>query len=888
MRIVQDLHPKLQEVVRAEGLDELTMPQEQAIPAILDGTHCLLIAPTGMGKTEAALIPLFHHLLENGSRKGISILYITPLRSLNRDMLRRTLSWGKQLGIDIAVRHGDTTKKERQHQSLHPPDMLITTPETLQIMFTGRRLRASLEDVQWVVIDEVHELAGTERGAQLAVGLERLYEVAGDFQRIGLSATVGTPKQVAGFLGGSRSVQVIAAITEKGMDITVEAPQVKDGDDGLSSRLGCDVRTAASVRRAQELIDQHEAVLFFVNTRDTAELLGSYLHELGVSLEVHHGSLSREGRIDAEEKFKAKEVKALICTSSLELGIDVGQTDFIIQYNSPRQVTRLVQRIGRSEHHVGGTARGVILTTNAEDYAEAWVLCRRTMDGALEPTAIRPLPLTVLANQMIALVTEYGRIEQQRVFDIVNRAYPFQQLSPEVFRQVLEQLYRQRILWLDGLTLVRKRRSRQYFLENISMIPDEKSVDVVDISSNRTIGKLDESFVLNYCEEGALFIMKGRAWEVVRHEDHLLVSPARRTSMVPDWSGEEIPVPFEVAREVGCLRAGTNITHTNLVADQVRQQQKKGFIVPTKTQWTLEMGADTIYITTHCGSRTNEALGRIISALLAQRLGSSVGLDTDPYRIYLRVPHPLNPQLILTLLETVDPQALESLVRVILKNSSYIRGELIKVARKFGVLSKNMDIQCFSPDKLIDIFSGEPMIQEVVDRVVWAKMDITHAQQVLQELQQGVIAVQIQGVSPMSQDAEVMRGERFRPAGVDDAVLMSLQKRLEKTRLNLRCLNCTYEYSTTVGRAEPQCPRCSGSMIATTVGQQGTCSSSRATKTASLVASYGKDAFLALAGYGIGPDTAARVLGTQKKGNDLLREILNAEIIYSKTRQFWD
>ncbi|MDD5778379.1 MAG: DEAD/DEAH box helicase [Candidatus Thermoplasmatota archaeon] len=887
MSVVRRLHPRLQEIIRTEGLEELTLPQERAIPPILEGKHCLLIAPTGMGKTEAALLPLFHQILCQGKQRGVSVLYITPLRALNRDMLRRTLTWGRQLGLDIAVRHGDTTQKERQRQSLHPPDLLITTPETLQIMFTGKRLRKSLEDVRWVVIDEVHELAGIERGAQLAVALERLQEVAGGFQRIGLSATVGTPETVAAFLGGGREVAIVEAAGQKGMEVAVEAPSPTGDDHRLAARLGCDPRTAASVRRAREIIDAHASVLLFVNTRDTAELLASFLHEMGASIEVHHGSLSREARIEAEEKFKAGEVKALICTSSLELGIDVGQTDFVIQYNSPRQVTRLVQRIGRSEHHVGGTARGSILATNPEDLAEARVIARRAMAGELEETAIRPAPLAVLANQIMATATEYGRIESQRLYHMITRAYPFHFLSRETLEAVLEQLHRQRTIWYENGVITRKRRSRQYFLENISMIPDERSVEVIDISANRPLGTLDESFVLNSCEEGSQFIMKGRAWEVVRHDERLVVAPARRTSIVPDWSGEEIPVPFEVAREVGEMRASSH-ADDSLVGQQVVEQRERGFEVPTHRRWTVEGGGDTVYITTHCGSRTNEALGRVIAALLAQQRGQSVGMDADPYRIYLRVAHPLDPGQVTTLLNTVDPDSLGSLVRIILRNSSFIRWELVKVARKFGVLGRDMDISSFSPDKLLDVFAGQPLLQEVIDRVVWDQMDLEHARQALREAQTGILDLVVQRVSPMSRAAEAMRGEVFRPSGVDDAVLASLKKRLEKTPLTLTCMNCGYRWSTTVGRASPSCPKCSGKMISVTTGRHGKSTSGGALKTASLVASYGSKAFLVLAGYGIGPDTAARVLATQKEGNDLLREILEAEVTYSRTRQFWD
>ncbi|OYT59790.1 hypothetical protein B6U81_05550 [Thermoplasmatales archaeon ex4484_30] len=260
------------------GIDELTLPQIKAMPEILKGKNCLIIAPTGLGKTEAALLPIFHLFLEGKEGKGISILYITPLRALNRDMLRRTLYWGRELGIKIAVRHGDTPQKERRIQALKPPDMLITTPETLQILLTGKRLRESLKHVKWLIVDEIHELAEDERGAQLAVALERLREIAGNFQRIGLSATVGNPEEVASFLG--EGVQIINAMEEKRMEVEVEYPEVKEEDYLLAEKLGLDAVSAALLRRIKEIVDEHNATLFFVNTRDTAEILAARLREM--------------------------------------------------------------------------------------------------------------------------------------------------------------------------------------------------------------------------------------------------------------------------------------------------------------------------------------------------------------------------------------------------------------------------------------------------------------------------------------------------------------------------------------------------------------------------------------------------------------------------------
>ncbi len=330
MDIITLLHQKIQDYLREGKINDLTPPQKKAIPYILEGRNCLLVAPTGLGKTEAALLPLFHLLLGGkrvkGEKKGIYILYITPLRALNRDMLQRTLQWGKKLGLDIALRHGDTPQGERKRQTRHPPDMLITTPETLQILFAGAILRSHLKNVRYVVVDEIHDLANNERGAQLSVSLERLVEIAGEFQRIGLSATIGSPEIAANFLSGKdRIAKIIEVKFEKSMEIEVELPEVARYDYDIAKKLSFDVKTAANIRRVNEIIKKKSSSLVFVNTRDMGEVLTSRLFQLGLQVGIHHGSLSRDARIEAENQFKEGKTKALICTSSMELGIDVGK-----------------------------------------------------------------------------------------------------------------------------------------------------------------------------------------------------------------------------------------------------------------------------------------------------------------------------------------------------------------------------------------------------------------------------------------------------------------------------------------------------------------------------------------------------------------------------------
>ncbi len=851
------LDERIKNAMKKFGLQELTLPQQKAIPEILKGKHCLLIAPTGMGKTEAALLPVFHQFLNSSDGKGIKILYITPLRALNRDMLHRTLQWGKELRIKIAVRHGDTPKHERRMQSIKPPDMLITTPETLQILLAGKRLRNALKNVRWLIVDEIHELASSERGIQFSIAMERLEELSKNFQRIGLSATIGNAAEVAKFLSGGREVSVVNVFMEKSMEIDVEyADDIEEAIEKIESEL-----------------KKHESTLIFVNTRDTAELLGAKLIERKNRIEVHHGSLSKEARIEAEEKFKNGKIKGLICTSSLELGIDIGRADYIIQFNSPRQVTRIVQRVGRSGHRIGRIAKGKIIACGSmEEYAESLVIAEKALKNEIEEIEIRKNNLAVLANQIAAIANEYGEIDVQKAYEIVRRAYPFHTLSKETFMKVVEELKRNRVIWVENEKIKKKKRATFYFIDNISMIPDEKSMDVIDVTTNRSIGKLDECFVTSYCGVGVKFIMAGRTWEIVAMDEKIKVAPSKASHIVPDWIGEEIPVPFEVAQEVGKLR------RTGIKNDVMEKEAKEmaGFTMPSDETLTIERGRNLIVVITHFGTKTNETFAKILGALLSQRYGG-VEASSDAYRIYLQLPYAIDANVVKDILSGLKEETIEELLRIILKRSQFIKWELVKVARKFGAIEKDAD---YAAIKHLAEFFDEVIVNEAIQSAIWNRMDIEHAKMVIRRLREGKIKIVIQTLSPISMEGEGKKKDFLR-FGIDVEMLDALKKRLEEKKIVLKCMNCGHEIETRVYRAPLKCPKCGSKML-------GIAREKKMAKSASLIATYGRKALLVMAGYGIGADTAARILAKQKEDYELLKEIMEAEITYSRTRRFWE
>ncbi|HOU71554.1 MAG TPA: DEAD/DEAH box helicase, partial [Methanothrix sp.] len=822
MNAFDELHDRIRQKLGEEGIIEPTEPQEKAIPSILFGENVLLIAPTGTGKTEAASLPIFHRIL-NSERKGTLAVYITPLRALNRDMLRRFHQWGERLSLSVAVRHGDTSQADRRRQALHPPDLLITTPETLQVMLTGKRLRKNLSGVKVVVVDEIHEMAASKRGSQLSVLLERLAELAGDFQRIGLSATVGSPGDVARLLVGSkRSYKIVDTDVQRSSDFLVASPMPGRADHSLAGTLECDPRLAAQIRFIKDMVGSRKS-LIFVNTRQAAEVLGSRFRQMGQPIGVHHGSLSVEARVEAEEAFKAGELQGLICTSSMELGIDIGDVDHVIQYSSPRTVSRLIQRVGRAGHKIGLVSSGTIIATCADDVAEACIIARRAAAGELEKISIHDRPADVLANQIVGLEMDFWEIPLERAREIISRAYPFRELSGEEMAGVIAQMEESRLVRLgDEAVLQRTKKARQYYFENLSMIPDEKRFNVYDMVGRRSVGTLDEAFVISFAEPGATFVTKGEIWEISEiGEDEIKVVPIHRSGEIPSWTGEEIPVPFAVAQEVGEIRreiAGilegedeeegekerekdgggqgerdraiawlqerypVNGDAGRELVDLISKQVEKGHPIPDQSRIVVESGGEGAVINACLGHKTNDTLGRIISSLLSARFGSSVEISVDPYRIELALPKPLLAEEIARTLEELDPSYVEPILEMTLKNTTLLRWKMVHVARKFGAFSRDIDYQRVSMAKLLAVFEGTPMYREALREIYHDRLDIERTKWALEKIKDGSIKVVTGSLSPIGSSGRGGGRDVTSPEHADAAVIDLLKSRIMADR----------------------------------------------------------------------------------------------------------
>jgi len=911
------------------------------------GGNILLIAPTGSGKTEAVLLPILDQLVKSEKREGISIIYITPLRALNRDLLKRLDYWHSKLGFTVEVRHGDTSQKDRRRQSLKPPDFLVTTPETLQAILPGKRMQSHLRHVRWVIIDEVHELAGDRRGAQLTVGLERLRRITDhDFQRIGLSATVGNPEEVCSFISGQRTHEVIQVSPPKEAQYFVEFPHPTDEDNIIAQSLYTAPEAAARLNRIWELAESHDSTLIFVNSRTNAETLGSKFHQLKRNVGVHHGSLPKDERVRVENEFKSGRIKALVCTSTLELGIDIGNVDLTIQYMSPRQVSALIQRVGRSGHTLDRVSKGEIMAVSTEDILESVAAIQSALGKSVEAVKIHEKSLDVLAHQIAGILLDSDRdISAEDMQTTLRSAYPYRDLSKEEFTRVVTFMEKMRYLYLDGELLRRGSRLRQYYFENLSMIPDERRYHVVDVSTQQSVGILGEEFMMTKARLGLHFIIKGKVWQIEQISDDakVYVTPVEDpTAAVPGWDGEMLPIPFELAQKVGRLRrevsseletsSATNTVERTArswpterfgvrkVVEELKDHQETGALVPTDGRILLE-AFDRFLIVHACfGETVNNTLGEVYEELLS-RDGIVRQWWADAYRILLELTidtSDLSLEDTCKKLFEIDEGVLEGVFKGVLHRHFPFGYYMKFIAERFGALRRGL---MFSGDNLRELglrFRMTPIYDETIREALMLHVDYPRVRKIYEQIRKGEMEVAVFrsqekptpiGFHLLNKHIDVP--ELVAPESVERDTIERLRFSLDNMTVDLLCFECGE-----IGQAEtikklstkPRCSSCGSSLLAVSTWSSGYLARvlekkrngepleaderealSRARRSADLVLSYGRRAVIAQCVYGIGPQTASRILARMHDDEkSFYKDLLEAKLKFITTRQFWD
>ena len=712
-----------------------TDAQSQGWPAISAGDHTLICAPTGSGKTLAAFLwcldRLNHDEPPTDSKSRLRVLYVSPLKALVHDVdrnLRAPLAGiglaADRLGLQprdvrVGMRTGDTPAQERRAFGKKPPDILVTTPESLYLILTSQA-REALHNVRWVIIDEIHALAGTKRGAHLALSLERLESLTRQPpQRIGLSATQRPLSAVAGYLGGrqpavaegpapSRPVTIVDAGVRKELDLSVVVPVEDMGRLGEVIPLeetpggpmaGPAARTSiwpSVYPRVLELIRQHRSTIVFTNSRRLSERLALNLNELAGEdiARAHHGSIAREQRLLIEEQLKQGKLPAIVATSSLELGIDMGAVDLVIQVESPLSVSRGLQRVGRAGHQVGEPSRGVIFPKYRGDLLESAVVTRLMRDGTIEPTVVPRNPLDVLAQQIVATTVDRSWSVDE-LFGLVRQAENFAELGRDTFEAVLGMLAGQypadefaelkpRIVWdrVGGIVTAR-RDARTVAVTSGGTIPDrglfpvflsdgapvaDGPVKARGKGGARRVGELDEEMVYE-ARTGEVVLLGASAWRIdsIEH-DRVLVTPAPGESgKVPFWKGDGVGRPVELGRALGAFtreiselsgakRGGRakalkqlrehhdldELAAENVLSYLDEEREVTGAL-PTDTTVVLqrfrdELGDWRVCLLTPFGARVHAPWALAIEA----RLQSTLGVDVKPLwsddGIVLRLP----------------------------------------------------------------------------------------------------------------------------------------------------------------------------------------------------------------------------------------------------------
>ncbi|EHP88080.1 ATP-dependent helicase [Methanotorris formicicus] len=751
-----------------------TPPQRYAVMEIHKKQNVLISSPTGSGKTLSAFLAAINELISLSINKKLEdkiyALYISPLRALNNDIeknlkepLKEIYEVAKELGVDldeirVGVRTSDTTSYQKSKMVKKPPHILITTPESLSIALNSPKFSEHLKSIKYVIVDEIHALTN-KRGVHLSLSLERLNRIA-DFVRIGLSATVHPLEEVAKFLvGNERDCLIVDVNYLKDTEIKAISPVddlIYTPSDEISKKL---------YQTLKELIEKHRTTLIFTNTRSATERVVYNLRNLGIkNIEAHHSSLSREHRLEVEEKLKKGELNAVISSTSLELGIDIGSIDLVVLLGSPKSVSRALQRIGRSGHRLHEKSRGIIVAFDRDDLVECTVLAHNARNRKIDKVHIPKNCLDVLCQHIVGMSLEKVW-EIDEAYNLVRKAYPYKYLSKGDFLDVLNYLAKGMEeksvygkIWLkEGKFGKRGKSTRAIYYMNVGTIPDETSVAVY--CNSKYIGEVEEEFAEKLMK-GDIFVLGGKTYKYIGGRGNKInVKEAfGEKPTIPAWFSEQLPLSYDLALDIQKFRGEIlwlsveDIMGKYQVDEKTAKaiknyiiEQDKYAVIPNNKQILIEHFVDEKrkYYVFHflIGRRANDAISRAFAYHVSNLKKCNVRVSISDYGFALILPK--NRKLTKNNMVELFNIDLEETLKKSLERAEILKRRFRHVAtRGFMILRKYMgrkmsvNRQQFNAEMLIKYCreTNHPLYRETLREILEDVMDIENAKDFMKKV----------------------------------------------------------------------------------------------------------------------------------------------------------
>ncbi len=888
--------------------------QEKAIPLfLLKSNHLLIISPTGTGKTEAVFFPLLN-ILSKERKESLYAIYVTPLRALNRDIFKRMSLLCERLGVKIRIRHGDTPTSERSSIMRAPPNILVTTPESLDALCVLSSFNRFFKDLRFLILDEVHEILESKRGIHLILTLSRIREFNKNFRIIALSATIRDPLKIAEYIFFDEPFTIVNEESERNAEVKISLIEnIQDFS-----------------REVRDLSMNYNNMIIFANTRSLAESLASALNQMkDLKVKVHHGSLARVVREEVESKLKEGQLNVVVATSSLEHGIDIPSVDVVLQYGSPMQACIFKQRVGRSAHKLNLKPKGIIFVHNALEILESFIIALNSNSNKLEDYDFS-LSLDVLAHHLVGLLLIKEFININVLYESLIKLNLFKNLTKDKLQRLIEYLSKIRLIFVRGDNIYPIRaRCIPYYFSTISTIFEEPLYSCIDASSRTVIGKVEGRSLYYAYDENIPLVLAGMPWKVIsideeRLQAELLPLPPSEAE-IPMWTGELLPVSREVAEETFArlnqlLKKNDldELSRGEVYVDVQALNALRSFLnnillnspfLPSEKTIIIERFGDIISIINPRGTKINRGIAILLRGLLKGKVLESSYLA---YGVVLHLRENISFTTLVNYLLRLPEILLErDLLSEILYEDYSFLSVLKQTAIFMGVFRKehlkelNRKVLMGLKNTLVE----EEAINYFLEQYCASKELINFVNEIGKSVK--LLCFEVRYPSPIS-FMMISNLPLFKDVTdkTSPSILDAIEKRLLEEELLFLCFACKADFKAKIANLEemPKCKRCNSIKLAAInpfdeemmkafeafkvsnlkLLKKYSNAFERISLSAELVSRYGKIAAMVMAGRGIGPEFARRIL-TKWKGDksELIKEILNYEINYARTRRFW-